>query len=908
MGNFIKKILFIFVCFSSLSLVAKQHTDKHILVFLDGYTKEALAMTTVKIEELSLKQYSDINAKIYLYNLKPNVTFTVEASYMGYKDSHKKIKHYTNNQIDTILLYPRTYAFDDVVVTGEISKQESGITKIKKDALEYIPTISLKDVFSLTAGGLFTSSSLNNVQQAQMREVGLSSNSTLGTSIILDGAPLSNNANLMTMANHNQALESRSTMNQGLDLRNISVEHLESIEIVQGIPSVQYGDITSGLVILKTKAGISPYEIRLQSDPYTKLASISKGMRINKGNNLYIGADYTYSSQNIRNPTKDYSRITTILRHSYTGDGNKALHINNTLNYTSALDRNKFDEETMLSKESYNGAFHNILFNTEAFKQYGNKSRLSITSSLNIVVNNIKQEKYISTITTIHPDKITDYEGEGRFLPKLYFTTFETKSLPINYFLSIKNNNNILYNNILINLLTGLDLRYNKNLGQGTIYDSDTPPNPNSTTSSRPIAYKNIPASAPLSLFAEGEVKIDLAYNWKNKTRLGLRSTYDLNLFNTAYTLSKKIALEPRIYTSFTSPLWKVFHQNTELRFSFGYGEHVKSPTLAYLYPEPAYIDIVELNYAHSNDAYKLVWLKTLVKDRKNITLDFNKERKFEMGIGLSYAGIALDINVFKHISVKGFEYKSELVYTPYTKYRYPEGGFGEIKADISMFSNEHIDEISLYSIPNNSVKTIKQGIEYVLSLPKINSIKTRLTLQGAYYHTTYANSQPIAYRPSLAENGKAYPYIGFYNGRNDYVMQRFHSLLRSDTHIPLLKLIFSSNIQAIWFSSRQNLPYDSYPLYWADEYNVRHRADEIDTRLEEYLIQKVDDKFFLKDITPLSISCNIKVTKEIGKHFKISFFVNNIWSYDPIYQTNYKTKVQNRKTAFFGSEIRIKI
>lgn len=45
----------------------------------------------------------------------------------------------------------------------------------------------------------------------------------------------------------------------GTDVRSISTENIESIQIVRGIPSVEYGDLTSGAVIINTKLVVSRY-------------------------------------------------------------------------------------------------------------------------------------------------------------------------------------------------------------------------------------------------------------------------------------------------------------------------------------------------------------------------------------------------------------------------------------------------------------------------------------------------------------------------------------------------------------------------------------------------------------------------------------------------------------------------
>ena len=36
-------------------------------------------------------------------------------------------------------------------------------------------------------------------------------------------------------------------VNSGVDMRSVSTDDIESVEVVRGIPSVEYGDLTSGM-------------------------------------------------------------------------------------------------------------------------------------------------------------------------------------------------------------------------------------------------------------------------------------------------------------------------------------------------------------------------------------------------------------------------------------------------------------------------------------------------------------------------------------------------------------------------------------------------------------------------------------------------------------------------------------
>lgn len=292
----------------------------HTVLFLDSRTGKPLSMTTVMIEELELMNYTDIEGKIFIRRLIAGKYYTLQANYIGYVPVKYRIMGRTQSHTDTIYMEPKSYALKGVTVTAELLRKESGITRIRKDALEYLQPTGLLDVMALTPGGLWRNPGLRSVQQIEMRETRSSQNSALGTSIIMDEVPMSNDANLQGMGNRNQKLMERSTMNMGIDMREISIDHIESIEVIQGIPSVRYGNLTSGAIVLNTKAGVSPYEVRIQADPYTKLFSLGKGFDLSKGRSLYAGMDYAASTGDIRNPITGYRRITGLLRYALYGE------------------------------------------------------------------------------------------------------------------------------------------------------------------------------------------------------------------------------------------------------------------------------------------------------------------------------------------------------------------------------------------------------------------------------------------------------------------------------------------------------------------------------------------------------------------------------------------------------------
>lgn len=880
-------------------------------IVLDAETKGALPMAVVEVEELELRLRAGSDGRFQIRLLQPDKRYTLRISYLGYKPFDTEVALGGDKEA-TFMLHPSSYALEGIQVQGTRSSKQTGHTKISKTALDYLQPTGLQDALLLTPGGLVRNPGLRGVQQIQMRETRTSANSALGTAIVLDDAPISNDSNLQGMGNHNQALSEKSTMNRGIDLREISIDHIESIEVIQGIPSVRYGNLTSGVVVLNTKMGRTPWEVRAQADPYTKLFSLGKGYNLNKQHNLYGGVDYAHSLGNIVNPIAGYRRITALLKHSYSGQGEWRPGTSLSLAYTGTLDQKKFDPEIMTSREVYRNTYDRFTLNGRFslrpqmvfWEQIEGTLALSYTHDL------VHQERYISPQSTLVQPMLKETgEGEGAYLPPTYFSVFKTDGRPFELFSQVRSTHRFMRERWSGTLMLGAELRVEKNFGLGTVYDPLLPPNPGSPLSSRPIAYKNIPARIPLAFFAEKTLRFYLKNGWKAEVRAGLRATQDLALRKADSYLSNRFLVEPRAQLSITAPEVEIAGSSFKSSIFGGYGSHLKMPTSGYLYPERAYIDLVEANYYHDKPENRLLWVRTYVVDRLNLSLRPNREDKFELGVNMNWKGAELSINLFRHLTTAGFENRSQLLYTPYNRYTY-DGVVGEGKPTLDLFNKERIHITSAYSTPDNSVKVLKRGVEYVLRFPRIESLKTNITVQGAWYKTLYGNSLPTAYRPSTVFDGKSFPYVGFYRGRNDTDTERLHTLVRTDTHIPYLKMIFSCNLQTIWFTARQDIPYGGIPEYWVDEYGKRHHGSTLDKNdtLQKQLFIPVPDHLFERWAEPLSVSLNLKMTKEIGKRLKVSFYINNLITYDPIYESNLKTTHQAWRTPFFGSEIRLRL
>ena len=66
-------------------------------------------------------------------------------------------------------------------------------------------------------------------------------------------------------------LKSRLNLTSGVDMRSIATDQIEKVEVLRGIPSVIYGNLTSGIVKITNKSGYTRWKSRFKADGYSKL-------------------------------------------------------------------------------------------------------------------------------------------------------------------------------------------------------------------------------------------------------------------------------------------------------------------------------------------------------------------------------------------------------------------------------------------------------------------------------------------------------------------------------------------------------------------------------------------------------------------------------------------------------------
>lgn len=818
------------------------------------------------------------------------------------------------------LLQTEMSALGEVVVTAQENRGLTTSSKIEKHAMEHLQPSSFSDLLELLPGGRSLDPSLSAPNNIHLREISSGNSnyatSSLGTSFIIDGAPVSTNANMQYIAG---AWDNKSTYrdntNAGVDMRGISTDDIESVEIVRGIPSVEYGDLTSGLVKIERRRGGHDMKFRLKADMGSKLFYGAKDWQWDQRRlTLNISADYLDAKADPRNSLENYKRITVSSRLQKRWELSRyTLTLSTNLDYSRSLDNDKEDaDQTYSAEDTYKSSYNR--YAVMGALQLSTTCRmwlksLSVTLSASQEKDLIERTRLVQlSRMTVAPLSQQEGENDAYILPYKYTGHHEVDGRPLNVYAKVNARLQIPSNRISNTLLVGMDWNLDKNLGRGQVFDPRTPAY--TGMSARQRRLKDIPANRRLSAYVEESVKWPSAIGTIEMTA-GLRATTMLGL-RSDYVMAGKVYLDPRVNAGYSLPRLSVLGQPTFIRLSAGIGQHTKMPTMEQLFPDLMYIDFIQLNYYHDNPDYRRINLMTYVVDPRNPSLEAARNFKKEVSLDINMGGNRLSVTAFREKMTSGFRMQS--YYRTFQYKQYDTSGLDAAtmtgQPSLEELPYTVIDELSGYGNYTNGSMTLKEGIEYTLETKRFPVVMTRLTINGAYFRTTTDNSLVDAYRPSEVIAGRQIQYVGLYANDDGTVRESFNTNFMVDTDVPRLKLGFSVSAQCLWFTTSRRKEISNYPVqYIAPDGSIHDwQASDADDLYLHWLVRDFNPSSFEKNRVPFSMDLNFKVTKKLFEdRLNVAMFCNKLWDYTPDYKSRGVT-IRRHVTPYFGLEMNVKI
>lgn len=895
----------------------------HITNAVTGKPVEAV---TVSLVQLGLVSVTNV-AGMYQFLRLPAGTYTLRVQGVNIVPVEKDFTigggdqstvagmNAANRRIIDIPVTENVLSLKEVQVVGVESKSLSRSTLIGRAAIEHMQATNLGEVLQLLPGMVTENPSFSNVNKAMIRQFARQDKTgddvnSLGTSVIINGAPLSNNANLQALGTATSGtLASFSTASgMGTDMRQLSADNVESVEVIRGIPSVEYGDLSSGAIIVKTKASKEPAQLKARLNPRLTQFWLGKGFGLGKNKGaLFADIDFTKAYDKQTQANDAFERVTSSVQYTRSFGRTRPLHTNTTASFAMNLDESKVDPDYAIDQIVRRAQDYAFRFTTNGRWIVGKRLIRSLNYTLSASYSHQKgfqQEYFTRDVSPVSTAK-ENITMEVDYLASRYLNQVWIDGKPLNLFARVSDNFYARTGILTHSFLAGADWKMDANYGKGRTFDEKLPPRTVDNGGFRTRAFSDIPALHQMGFYAEDKISAKL----NNRTlavQLGIR--YDkLQPFGA----DSKSVLAPRINASF-----EVLN-NFFLRA--GYGVAAKMPTLLYMYPDRAYFDMVSLNHYKDNPAERMALMTTRVFNTSNPALQIAKATKNELGFDWAFAPKKrLSVTVYYEDTKNGYEMSdnnlNNIQFTTIPKYKVES----EQPGQKPILSPEVKDSLWVvrYSAPTNSRHLTNKGIEFDLDFGRIDKLRTSFVLNGAYMSVRSVSTDPYVLLQQVV--GQPLTRLAVFGTDRGRLSERFSTTLRAIHNIPELGFVVTLAAQTIWMDKDKYLNYMRVPTGYIPLAAAGEQAQIIDftkeqreaiTPADRDLYLSLNDAYFRTESWKPLWLFNIKLTKEFARNMVFSFFANNVIQHQPLQASKrIPTDYEKRNIdLFFGTELSIK-
>jgi len=580
---------------------------------------------------------------------------TLRANRIGFAPSRREIVVPTSGaMVVDIEMASSPLKVRDITVTAEPVGRARGelgtASVIEEEAIKNQTATSLAGILELLPGQVLQAPGLDGVQQISLGAVGVSwggappgsSNvaqpsaqnlASFGTQIVVNGVPLSNNANLQTLGPSGE-LTFPNSVGGGIDLRRIPASTIERVEVIRGIPSAHYGDVTNGVIIVDTHAGVVDPLLTGLYDAHTIAASLVGGTAFGAKQTATAMVDVT---RTMLNPgVNDYRglRLSGELAHRLTLGAAAAetdeaaeprLVADTRLDFYKLYD----DEAPTLEQPTVGSSSRDagLQFSERARLRLGHDSRLDLTASFEAI-----QQRSWSTAPLIRGEmpftaNLDTGLAVGHFIGGAYQARVDVDGGPRDLYTRLEWTKFGQALGAAHELRTGTELRSEWNSGAGYQFDIEFPPQ---TTFNgvrgfdRPRRFDVIPPEVTSAFYVDDRASYRVGEAGRFDVQAGLRLDL-LHRGSTWFSSVRDNAIEPRLNLEYAPQPW--------LRLRAGAGRMAKTPALADLYPSPQYYDVVNINWYANDPAERLAVLTTYRLDPTNRTLGYSKADRAEAGL-----------------------------------------------------------------------------------------------------------------------------------------------------------------------------------------------------------------------------------------------------------------------------------
>ncbi|WP_354580953.1 TonB-dependent receptor plug domain-containing protein [Hymenobacter sp. UYP22] len=851
-------------------------------------TRQPLPGAVLELVELGVRTTA-ADAGQYRFRLPASGArqFTLRVTYVGRQDVEVLVKLTATPEIRRDLQLPlRSLELADVQVNATRSGQQTSNSAvvIGREAIEQTQAYSLDDVLQLLPGKVLLNTNLQGAQAITLRQAPVTTpgsdqtafnlNNAFGTAIIVDGAAWSNNGNLqtddpgrrggiggvaVTRDNSGNEYSTGTYAGSSVDLKQIPANNIESVEVIQGVPSARYGDLTSGAVIVNRQAGRTPYRLSLRTQNGTTELSGSRGFGLTSGNAVNVSATLLNSNPEPQFETKRFNRATlsTIFTSHF---GPQRRHRNSlALDAHTTLDAAKADADDPAA---------NRTFSRDQRVALSNRGTLNVLQPWSEYISYqfggsyAYQQTFSRTALNVGVKPVADGLStgiyDGTFAPPVYDSERTISGRPVNLY--ARADNTVLFQTGAFShtLTAGASLSYDRNYGAGRLFDALRPRfAPLEGKAERPFDFRTLPGMLQVGGFVENQ----LVREWGARrlvANLGLR--YDQQ--------NGFASLAPRLNA-------KLFVREG-LQVNAAYGLATKAPGLVHRYPGILYFDVPLLVSYNGRVDESIYRLHTEALDPANPNLRPARATTLETGLNWhTRRGYGLALTVYHKQERDGFSVTDELLQLQLPHYRIVSSPAGRppVVEQTGQTRNYNYD----YGVFRNTLRTDNYGLELLARTPKIRSIQTSFDLSAAYTRSRYGYAGQLVY-DRVNPTAAGFENIEFVvKNRPDRRASSVLSTLAATTHLPRLGLLLTWRGQVFLQSESQTLD-----EYVAASGFVRPSGEYVPVTAEDYAAGRY---LHLRNAQNTNVSSqpfiygnlHLRLGKELGKLARLSFFANNV-------------------------------
>jgi hypothetical protein len=897
----------IYVLFFAVTIVAQQVTVAGKVV--DENSRQPIEFASILMKESGRWAITDSNGNFSIKGVSTGKT-TMVIQCLGYATQTLYLTIAKDIPKMNIKLKEESLKLDEVTVTAR-RKQDEATTSFSIDraALDQQQILNIGDVATLLPGGKTINPSLMSDNRMALRSSSQErGNASFGTAIEIDGVRLDNNAMTGETA--------------GASTRNISASNVERVEVVTGIPSVEYGDLSNGVVKVSTRRGKSPFIVEGKISQLTRQIALNKGFDLGHHKGLLnVSIEHARSFSDAASPYTAYQRNIISLHYMNVFMRDRmplTLNVGLTGNaggYSSDADPDELlDDYQKMRDNTLRGHFDiNWLLNKSWITNLSLKGSLSYadkksesyysasSASAQPYIHSMQQGYFIATDYDENPQANIILGPTGYWYVKRL-----NDSKPMSWSLKLKAEKNASLpfgqSSIRNHLMVGLDFSGSHNGGRGTYYEDMR-----YAPTWREYRYDELPSMNNLALYIEDKIMVPTGKLSSLELTAGLRDDITLISGSDYGTVS---SLSPRINSRY------IFWRNRRNRLvnsltaHAGWGKSVKLPSFQILYPTPGYADRLAFASTSTSDNRSYYAYHTHVsKAIYNPDLRWQYTNQTDIGIEMDIKGTRVSLSAFHHKTCR--PYMSTDVFTPMT-YRYTPpsslNGTGIDTGNRRFTVDQQTGIVTLsdasglqpsrelaytdrntYAVNNryvNGSDIDRYGLEWVVDFAQIKPLYTSIRLDGNYYYYKGTDDMlfadiPLGVNTTMTGN-QPYAYVGWYRGANvtsagssanasvsnGTLSKQMNLNLTLTTHIPKIRMIVSLRLESsLYHYQRQISDYGFYDDQLMAVYPEYYTTWDAPTQLipfaEKYQWARENDTTLYNDLSKLVVHANYPYVTE---------------------------------------------